>query len=171
MPAYESWNKPGGFYDYPDSYWNNRSGIDAIDEPKPVYVAHMLIGHDGFFSLSPILLVALAGLLIELGRRGDRMLLAGMTLAMTVALVFVYQKTTNNYGGGCHGLRWLFWVLPMWLLFLPVGVEWFARRAAGRYLLYGLLCISVFTVGYALDNPWSTNWLRLLLRNAGVINY
>lgn len=171
MPAYASWNESGGFYDYPGSYWNDRQGIDAIDEPKHVYVAHMLIGHDGLFSLTPILVVALAGLILELYRRGDRRLLAGTALGMTVVVMAVYTVRTNNYGGGCHGFRWLFWVLPMWLLFLPGGIDWFIRRAAGRYLLYGLLLVSIFTVGYALDNPWSTNWMRVLLRNAEVISY
>jgi len=39
MPAYEQWNKPGGFYDFKDSYWNHRTGIDAADEPWHVYLA------------------------------------------------------------------------------------------------------------------------------------
>jgi hypothetical protein len=217
MPAYESIDEPGGFYDYPDSYWKKRTGVDALEEPKPVYLAHMLIGHDGFFSLSPILLVPLAGMIVELRRRGDRAALAGMVLAMpaiivavdlspkvltppillaalaamamelrrngnraglaamvltmTAILVGVYGRTTNNYGGGCHGFRWLFWVIPMWLLFLPAGIEWIRRTVAGRYALYGLLAISVFSVGFALDNPWSTNWIRLIMRSVGIINY
>jgi len=83
----------------------------------------------------------------------------------------VYLFKTNNYGGGCHGFRWLFWVLPMWLLFMPGGIDWLSRRLPGRCALYTLLLVSVFTVGYAIDNPWSTNWLRLILRNAGVIAY
>lgn len=171
MPAYESWNEPGGFYDYPDSYWNKRSGIDALDEPKHVYLAHMLVGHDGFFSLTPVLLVALAGITIELCRRSDRALLAGVTLAMTATVIVVYVVKTNNYGGGCQGFRWLFWILPMWLLFLPAGVEWFARHAVGRYALYALFVISVFSAGFALDNPFTQNWLRLLMNKAGIINY
>lgn len=217
MPAYESWNEPGGFYDYPESYWNNRTGIDALDEPKPVYVAHMLIGHDGFFSLTPIFLVALAGMVIELRghrdravlaalafampaailalpyqpktvtpaifvlalaaiamvmrRHGNRAALAAMVLAMTAILVGVYGRTTNNYGGGCQGFRWLFWVIPLWLLFLPAGIEWFIRRSVGRYALYALLAISVFSVGFALDNPFTTNWLRLLMQQAGIVQY
>lgn len=169
MPAYESWNKPGGFYDFPGSYWNNRSGIDAINEPKYVYLAHMLIGHDGFFSLTPIFLVSLAGLVREW--TGRRKHLAWMVVGITATVIVVYTFKTNNYGGGCHGFRWLFWVVPMWLLFLPAGIAWFARTFAGRYLLYGLFFVSLFTVGFALANPWSTNWMRLLLRTAGVIAY
>jgi hypothetical protein len=38
-------------------------------------------------------------------------------------------------------------------------------------VLYGLFLVSLFTVGYALDNPWSTNWLRALLRHTEVIIY
>ncbi len=171
MPAYESWNKPGGFYDYPESYWNNRTGVDALNEPKSIYLAHMLVGHDGFFSLTPIFLVALAGMVIELRRMGERALLAGTVLAMTAIVTAVYVVRTNNYGGGCQGFRWLFWVIPMWLLFLPAGIEWFARRAVGRYLLYALTSISVFSVGFALDNPFSTNWMRLLMQYARIVNY
>ena len=92
VPAYTEWNKPGGFYDDPDSYWNNRCGVDALDEPKCVYLAHILIGHDGFFSLTPVLLVSLGGMLTELFRRGPRRWPAALTLAMTVMVTAVYVK-------------------------------------------------------------------------------
>lgn len=171
MPAYESWNRPGGFYDYPGSYWNSRMGIDALNEPWHVYLANMLVGHDGFFSLTPLLLVALLGIGIEMCRQGGRRLLAGIALGITAAVVCTYLYKTRNYGGGCMGLRWLFWVLPMWLIFLPVGVEIMSRCALRRACLYVCLAVSVFSVSFAWDHPWMSTWIRLLFRQWGWIDY
>jgi hypothetical protein len=172
-PAYTSKGTPGGFYDYPGSYWNDPRGVDALKgkESRGVYLANILFGHDGFFSLTPIFLVSLGGLAVELLPRGRRSLLALFVLAVTATVVAVYVKTTYDYGGGCQGFRWLFWVIPMWLIFLPVGVEHFARATGGRAALYVLLAISVFSVGFAMDHPWTTNWIRLLFHAAGWIDY
>ncbi|MBI4578699.1 MAG: hypothetical protein HY718_03300 [Planctomycetes bacterium] len=169
-PAYMSKNVKGGFYDYPGSYWNDPQGIDNIKEPKSVYLGNLVIGHDGFFSLTPILLVSLLGIGSQIGRPGDRRLLAAVTLAMTAIVIAVYVVKTSDYGGGCQGYRWLFWLLPLWLLFLPVGAEWM-DRVGGRVILYWLLAISIFSVGYALDNPWTNSWLRTLFNQAGWIDY
>jgi hypothetical protein len=169
-PAYQSKNVAGGFYDYKGSYWNNPKGIDAIHEPPGVYLGNILLGHDGFFSLTPVFLVSLMGMGSQIGRRGERALLAAGVLLMTAAVIAVYVKTTHDYGGGCQGFRWLFWVIPMWLLFLPAGAAWI-DRAGGRVILYWLLAISVFSTGYAFSHPWSDSWLRVVFHNAGWISY
>ena len=35
--------------------------MDALDEPKPVYLFHMILGHHGVFSLTPIFLFSAYG--------------------------------------------------------------------------------------------------------------
>jgi len=51
-----------------------------------------------------------------------------MTIGMSVVVVtfYIVQPTINrNYGGVSSGLRWVFWLYPLWLGFLvepePVG--------------------------------------------------
>jgi len=192
-PAYASIGDKAGFYDYPGSYWRHETGIDALAEPKHVYLAHMLVGHDGFFILTPILVVCLVGLILHLRRPRtgssdldrlaadptappgaappDRRLLAAFVLLLSLAIVAVYTATTNNYGGGCQGFRWLFWLVPFWLMFLPAGVEWLSRTSLGSAICHACLLVSAYSAAYALGNPWASTWVRVLFRNWGWINY
>ncbi|HOB75987.1 MAG TPA: hypothetical protein PKG54_15845 [Phycisphaerae bacterium] len=247
MPAYADFGKAGGLYDYPDSYWMPlpTTGMDGLAEPKRIYLLHLLIGHHGFFFLTPILLVALLGmgrhlrhagigpaflvsvvllaaagvviadarmdgaligrfdettatllpdhpfylprgyvmlaplallLLINIGMylpapARPRPVLALLVLVISAVVIGYYTFKTNNYGGGVQGARWLFWLIPLWLLMLPAGIEWIARRLAGRAICYSLLLISMITVAFALRQPWSDSWAHILFRNMGWIQY
>jgi hypothetical protein len=49
------------WYDYPGSYWKAKQGIDAGEKSAGVYALHVLVGHHGIFSLTPIWLLFLLG--------------------------------------------------------------------------------------------------------------
>ncbi len=173
-PAYARFGVRGGPYDYPGSYWNNPQGIDALAEPRPVYLVHMLIGHEGFFSLTPIFLISAVGLAVHLrGRPGTCPALAGLTVGLFAAVVGVYTFTTNNYGGGCNGFRWLFWMIPLWLIFLPAGIERLGRSRGGQIAAHMMLAVSLYSAYFAMRdaNPWTHSWLRILFRQWGWIDY
>jgi hypothetical protein len=172
LPAYTEVYKPGGWYDFPGSYWSNPAGIDALFEPKIVYVLNMLIGHHGFFSLTPVLLVCLVGLVVQASRTGStRRGPAVLVLLLSAAVVAVYACTTKNYGGLCEGFRWLLWLVPLWLLFLSEGVRALARSWAGRFVCYAALTVSVISMADALPRPWSQSWLHRLFLQLHWINY
>ncbi|MHC4798198.1 MAG: hypothetical protein ACYTF1_16315 [Planctomycetota bacterium] len=108
-PAYIQANKPGGYYYYPGSYWNAPTGTDALGDWKPAeprwfYLMNMMVGHHGMFSLTPILIFSLIGLLLHF-RRQERanLLLAFLVLALTAAMAAVYTIKTSNYGGTSQG--------------------------------------------------------------------
>ncbi|MFQ5734254.1 MAG: hypothetical protein ACE5KM_20140, partial [Planctomycetaceae bacterium] len=96
-----------------------------------------------------------------------------MGLALTVVVLGFYLSRTENYnyGGNTAGLRWMFWIIPFWLTaMVPVldgwgGSRWFRGVAAA------LLCVSVFSATYALDNPWRPPWLYQLMQQHGWIDY
>ena len=50
---------------------------------------------------------------------------AWLTTVLTVVLLafYTWNPKARNYGGSTQGLRWLFWLIPFWLLLLPKGVE------------------------------------------------
>ena len=80
------------WYLYEGSHWLNiqlkPTGIDAADDPLPVYVFHLLFGHHGFFSLSPIFLLALIGIVRMLvSKHRCWRILAGLTLVLSCACV------------------------------------------------------------------------------------
>ena len=69
------------------SYWLDRQGIDRGEPSQWTYALHVLVGHHGIFSLTPIWLLSLWGMLLWL-RADDRTQreLALMTGALTIDL-------------------------------------------------------------------------------------
>ena len=227
VPAYAEFG--GEAYEYAGSYWSTPLDLDYFDkhpEPRAVYLAHMLVGHHGVFSLSPVFLFAFAGMGGRMGGRVHRAIGLGLVslaivglglgyriykhgsvdpLAMSwllwlvplwllllapeeidprcnpglavgawvaaflsVLVIGFYGYKTNNYGGSTQGLRWLFWLIPLWVVFLPDGfrrgLECRWHRRAG----YAALAVSFASVGYGIRSPWTHPWLLDALDRAGI---
>jgi hypothetical protein len=112
--------------------------------------------------VAPLLLFALVGTYRLLADEARPMrALAALTLVLTVVLFafYTWNPKARNYGGSTQGLRWLFWLMPLWLVFLPRGVEAGETRVWVRRLSLAALFVSVFSVGYALRGPWSHPWI------------
>ena len=186
-PAYDNKN----WYEFKGSYWkidpesgrlvggsNDPKSIDSQHEPPYVYIFHMLLGHHGVFSLSPIFVLSAIGLARVLAKSESSWKpLAILTVGLTVLLVAFYTFAPEfgmgqrNYGGRCNGMRWLFWLIPLWLVFLPEGLEWKAGCRGYRCLALVLLLISAASAFYASRNPWTNPWLHELLNQAGWLQY
>jgi hypothetical protein len=165
-----------------DSYWSNPQGLDK-GEPSPwVYALHVLVGHHGIFSLTPIWLMAVGGMLVWLWR-GDgpeapgrsrlnlrplAVLIATVTLA---CLVFYLTRPQDyrNYSGASCGFRWMFWLAPLWLLCVLPAADWMARRWWTRWIALLLLAASVLSASYPTWNPWTHPWLMDYLQYLGWI--
>jgi hypothetical protein len=162
-PVYEEFGTKS--YNYEGSYWNTPLEMDWFNknpEPYEVYLFHMTLGHHGVFSLTPIFLFSLWGMLREMFRRGSRLkAVAWLTLLLTLAMFafYTWNPKARNYGGSTQGLRWLFWVIPFWLAVLPAGLRGGDNSRVLRGLSLAALFVSAVSVGYALRNPWSHPWL------------
>ncbi len=162
-PVYEEFGTQS--YTYQGSYWNTPLEFDWFNlhpEPKEVYLFHMTLGHHGVYSLTPIFLFSVFGVLRNLFGRGRRLsTTAWLTLVLTVAMfaVYTWNPKASNYGGSTQGLRWLFWLIPFWLVMLPMGVEGGQNRGWVRWLSLVALALSVMTVGYGMRTPWSHPWI------------
>ncbi len=195
------------WYQYEGGYWRVdpnqvRRGIDWAwqKETKAAYAFHLLLGHHGLFSLSPIYLLAVVGMLGGAwvtrgqgpGARGEGaastnsssslapgpsplLLVAGLTLVLTVVVLgfylFVAARMSNNYGGMTCGPRWLMWLTPFWLLTMLPVVDWLAGRRWGRGLAYFLLAVSVLSVSYPVWNPWRHPWMYNFMETMDWIRY
>jgi hypothetical protein len=192
LPPYSQFGGP--WYNFEGSHWSKwgtpaGKGIDFSREPTAVYAFHLLLGHHGWFSLTPIWFVALAGL-VGLGIRSARdvrkllgrksegtgwtpELFAAMTLVVSVVVFAFYLTRTQsyNYGGFTSGPRWLFWLIPLWLLAIPPAVDRLGRSFSGRLLCALLLGFSVFSVFYPATNPWRHPWILNLLEFTGTVRY
>jgi hypothetical protein len=159
--AWDNW------YDYPGSYWlatnDKKSLIDQGQPSRAIYAFHFLFGHHGIFSLTPIWLLALAGMIaLFFNQQVNLRWLAALTLGVSIVVIGFYlmrPEMDRNYGGYCCALRWLFWLAPMWLVCMLPVVDWLGRKRWGRWVCFLLLGLSILSAGYSLDNPWSLPWL------------
>jgi hypothetical protein len=198
LPAYSDFGGP--WYDYPGSHWKKWElvkagqfvpGIDFNQEPAGVYAFHLLLGHHGWFSLTPAFLLSLvgaAGLMKSTGRQvlnvlgravspAERVftpaLVGPMTLALSTAVFAFYLTRTQsyNYGGSTSGPRWLFWLIPLWVLCAAPAADQLGKWRAGRGAAALLLGMSVLSVFYPAWNPWRSPWIQQMCERAGWVSY
>jgi hypothetical protein len=168
------------WYEYPGSYWLKpaagtvKHGIDwaRTHESVGAYCFHVLIGHHGVFSLTPIWILSFAGMAVGTSRREKwPRYLAPLTLVMSLVVIAFYLVETENYGGWTSGLRWLIWLTTPWLIVLLPVADWLGQRRWSRWVGYGLLAVSAFSANFAANNPWRHPWLYQLLEAYGWIRY
>ncbi len=185
LAAHDSWLPPyahraagqdwqsGNWYQYPGSYWlpDAKQGFDRGEDSVATYAFHVLIGHHGVFSLTPVWLLSLVGTALWVTGDRRRWALAaavvGLTLVCTAFYVGFRPVEDRNYGGSCSGFRWLFWLIPIWLVALIPAADVFCRQRFGRIVAYGLLAVSVFSASYPLLNCWTHPWLWAYWKNLG----
>ncbi len=153
------------WYDYEGSYWlpGVKKGVDLGEPSIARYAFHCLIGHYGIFSLTPFWLCSVlgAGLWLADSSR-ERKLLAGSIVMVTLVCVTFYifrPLEDRNYGGVSCGFRWVFWLIPAWLLLAIPGAEKLSKSTFGRTLLVILIGVSIFFAWYNYANPWSQSWV------------
>lgn len=153
----------GNWYDYPGSYWHDqtRVGVD-VGEPSVLrYAFHCTIGHHGVFTLTPLWLLCVFG--VVYGSRGSPTwrLVTWAIVGLTVVVVGFYltrPQIDRNYGGQASALRWLFWLGPLWWVLLLPTVERWGRSTVGWVVLLMLLITSVVSAQIPATNPWVHPW-------------
>jgi len=178
-PAYEKFGSI--WYEYPGSYWAVRRGIDAAREPMWLYMFHLLLGHHGILSLSPVFLLSVLGMaypkLADTTPRASLkclLYLAGLisVIVFLFYTVYVYHALqTSNYGGWTSGPRWFFWMIPLWLMSMLPVADRLAGSRWGRGLGYVLLGLSALSVAYPAWNPWRHPWIYNWMQDLGWIRY
>ena len=172
-PVYEEFGTKS--YTYEGSYWNTPLEFDWFNgstksaegmevpnqESYGMYLFHMTLGHHGVFSLSPIFFFSLSGAFREAFRRSRLTAVAWLTILLTIAMIafYTWNPKARNYGGTTQGLRWLFWLIPFWLVTLPSGLRAGSRSRWIRGFSLAAMVISALSVGYAIRNPWSHPWI------------
>jgi hypothetical protein len=156
------------------SYWMHPAGLDAIHESPLVYLLHCTLGHHGILSLSPIFVFALAAWIVPRLSRGWslRPVLWTSAAITVVVLAFYLTRTENyNYGGNTSGLRWTFWLIPLWLASMIPALDALANKLSWRAVALALLAVSTFSAWYPIENPWQHPWLFQVLDRWHWIDY
>jgi hypothetical protein len=164
-PPYAHRQPGDNWYDYPGSYWmGRRQGVDLGEPSRGRFAFHVLLGHHGFFSLTPLWALSAVGAVTWLTQRASaRRFLAGVTLGLWLVCLVFYTLLRplgdRNYGGVAAGFRWLFWLIPLWLMCLLPVADWLAETRRRRALGLILLGWSTVSASIPLANPWSHPWI------------
>jgi len=62
-------------------------------------------------------------------------------LACLVFYLFI-ERDGRNYGGSTSGLRWMFWMAPLWLVAMLPAVDFMSRRRWSLVAAVVLLALS-----------------------------
>lgn len=163
------------------SYWSRdeaslarRSEVDRGDPSRANYALHMLVGHHGIFSLTPIWGFSLVGMFALAFRcEPPSLRWIGKVIVVISAVVFVFYlmqpQENRNFGGVTSGLRWTFWLVPLWLLALLPAADWSAVTRGRRTAIGICLALSVMSASYATWNPWTHPWIADLMAHLGWI--
>jgi hypothetical protein len=178
------------WYDYPKSYWlpGSKKGVDLGEPDRWNYVVHLLVGHHGVFSLTPIWFWMLCGSMFWLIQgpealsrstgyrtesldtnhlKGIRAWLlsergiAAALLSVTLACLVFYASREiedRNYGGVSSGFRWLFWIIPGWIWLAIPALDRCASKPFFRGLVYLAIVLGIVSAVIPWANPWSQPW-------------
>lgn len=171
LPAYAF--KFTELYRYPGSFWESPRGIAANTDSTLFYLFNMLLGHHGWFSHTPLFIPLAAAMLIRWRRGPDGLPGFNLFVLANFALVTVFHlfNGSRDYGGTCQGLRWLFWMIPLWLFALPCEMRAAPRSRPALAVLIAALALSAFSMFHALGEPWGASWLHRLFRACGWVAY
>ena len=182
LPAYSEFGGP--WYDYEGSSWhpydnfgNLKRNIDFarrnMGQTRAEYTFHLLLGHHGLFSLTPIFVLSLWGGLIWLfgSKNGNATTgetpvtpkLALTSLGLTGILIGFYLYKSDNYGGMSCAPRWLMWLTPFLLLSAIPALEKLKDSRPGRAVALFLLSVGIFSASWPAWTPWKLPWIYDLI--------
>lgn len=185
-PAYSEFYGP--WYQYEGSHFRQpigdqiRYGIDfaRYHETWPTFALHLLAGHHGFFSLTPVWILAFISMLwmrrrpIEATHAdGLPWFVPALTLVVSVVVLGFYLSINEgrNYGGWSVGPRWLIWLTPLLLLSMVPVADWLGVRPWGRCVGLACLGVSALSANYPGWNPWRMPWIYDWMEWMGWIGY
>ncbi|HMO13369.1 MAG TPA: hypothetical protein PKD64_06200 [Pirellulaceae bacterium] len=155
------------WYEYPGSYWTtdnaNKAWVDQGTPSTSEYAIHFLIGHHGVFSLSPIWIWALPGMFFMALSKQYRLRLLGWGILLITVVVIGFYLTRPEleraYGGMTSGPRWLFWLIPLWLVAMIPCLDRISTWGGMKVVTVIALFISAAAAAYSWSNPWVHPWI------------
>lgn len=150
-------------YVIPNAYIDRNAGDQlgfagaGTPDDIPQYAFKMFLGAQGLFAYNPILLFALAGLLITVFTARSPLRVDAITVALsTLAMVLYVVFRTGNLGGNGYGERYLMTTLPAVVAFIYYAPPFLNVRGRALFgiLFIGALALSIISSFQGAKNAW-----------------
>jgi hypothetical protein len=144
-------------FNYPGSYWATPEGTWKERGPRGWFALELLVGPQGWLTVTPVLVMGLVGTAMTMARRGDPMRPAAWLVGSSAVILVAYYTwgvRRLDFAGGSFGTRHLLAISPLVYLFAVVlasRLRWWWAVA----LMVPLLAVG-FVYAYAgMKDPWS----------------
>lgn len=167
--AGEDWSGDN-WYNYEGSYWLNPQSVDVGEPSLLKYGFHVIVGHHGLLSLTPVWLLSIYGTYLLVAKRrqyATALAIIGLTAICLVFFILMRPVGDRNYGGHTCGFRWMFWLMPMWIIALIPAADRILRMPKARWWALAALIVSIFSACYPAMNPWTHPWIFQIFRPGG----
>jgi hypothetical protein len=144
-------------FDYPGSYWTSPEGTWREHGPRWRFGIELIVGPQGWLTVTPVLIFGLVGLGLVLGRAGDPFRpMAWVVLGALVVLLAYYTwgVRRTDFGGSSFGTRHLLPITPACFVFAVVALERLRWRVV-PVLFTLLMGIGGVYSAAGVKDPWS----------------
>lgn len=144
-------------FDYPGSYWTTPAGAWKERGPRWQFGVELLVGPQGWLSVTPVLALGLVGIAVALARRGDPARPMAAAVGGAVVVIWAYYTwgvRRTDFGGSSFGVRHLLPMAPAVYLFAIVALDRLRGWPVG--VAFALLAGIGFVYAIAgMRDPWS----------------
>jgi hypothetical protein len=145
-------------FEYPGSYWTNPAHLWREHGPRWRFGLELLVGPQGWLTVTPVLAFGLVGMGLVLVRRRDPlrpMAWAVLVSSMVLVAYYTWGVRRTDFGGQSFGTRHLLAITPPWFLFAVVALERLRWRAVPVLFVLAMGLGGIYAIAGAKD-PWST---------------
>ncbi|WP_435016648.1 hypothetical protein TA3x_004221 [Tundrisphaera sp. TA3] len=144
-------------FNYPGSYWATPEGTWKERGPRGWFALELLVGPQGWLTVTPVLVVGLVGVAAAMARRGDPMRPAAWLVGSSAVVLVAYYTwgvRRLDFAGASFGTRHLLAISPLVYVFAVVAAS--RLRAWWAVALMAPLLAVGFVYAYAgMKDPWS----------------
>jgi hypothetical protein len=144
-------------FDYAGSYWTTEAGRFRETVPRWAWGLELLVGPQGWLTVTPALAFGLLGIALIACRRSDPLRPAAWTAGAVTAVLIAYYTwgvRRTDFAGLSFGTRHLLAVSPIVFFFAVAGLD----RLRNRWANVAFALVLVVGIVYAwagMIDPWS----------------
>jgi hypothetical protein len=142
---------------YEGSYWATEVGIYKETIPRSLFLVELLVGPQGWLTVTPVLVFAPIGLGLTMLRRRDALQSGAIVVAAVTAILLGYYcfgVRRTDYSGQSFGVRHLLPVSPLVFAFAVAALQWL-RLGIWRLIFLALMLVGGVYAFEGMEDPWS----------------
>ena len=139
------------------SYWESREGTFVEGVPRAWFLVELLIGPQGWLTMTPALIFAPVGIVAGIARRRDAIRPGAIVVGAVAAALLIYYSfgvRRTDFAGLSFGVRHLLPITPLVFFYAIAALERL-RSGAWRIVFGALVLIGVAYGTLGMLDPWS----------------